>query len=115
MSEKPSIRERVHEIGTAMVSGDPSPAEARQHEVALSGLLSHINRAVIGAELAYKKKLAELAMTSKSAASARMHAEATPEFAEWLEAKVTRESALEMLRTLRSFGRSLSDEMRLQR
>jgi hypothetical protein len=115
MSEKPSIRERIHEIGIAMVSGDPSPAEARKHEVMVAGLLEHINKAVTGAEVAYKKKLSLCRSECESASDAKIEAEASEQFADWLEAKTTRDSAMEMLRTLRSFGRSLSDEMRLQR
>lgn len=114
MSED-SIRARVQAIGSAMLDGDPSPQDARRHEVMLSGLLSHINRAVTNSEVFYKRKLAELRGQCKTAAEARMQAEATQEFADLLEAKTTRDSALEMLRTLRSFGRSLSDEMRLSR
>ena len=110
-----SIRERVQAIGTAMISDDPAPALLRKHEVMLSGLLSHINKAVTGAEIAYKKKLAELRGQCKTAAEAKMQAEATQEFADWLEAEATKDSAMEMLRTFRSTLKSVSDEMRMQR
>ncbi len=110
-----TIRDRVQEIGTVMLSSEPSPAVARRNEVMLSGLLAHINRAVTGSEIAYKRKLNELRGECKTAAEAKMKAEATEEFGDWLEAEATKDSAMEMLRTLRSYGRSLSDEMRLQR
>lgn len=107
-----SIRERVQQIGSAMVDGDPSPAEARNHEVMLSGLLSHINKAATSTEIAYKRKFAELRKTSDSAASAKIEAEATQEYADWIEAEATKDSAKHMLRALANFTRSLSDEMR---
>lgn len=110
-----SIRERVQAIGTEMLAGDPTPADARRHEVMLSGLLAHINKAVTGSEIAYKRHLAQWRSQCKTAAEATMQAETSQEYADWAEAKATRDSAMEMLRTLRSFGRSLSDEMRLQK
>ena len=110
-----SVRERVSAIGSAMLSGDPSPADARKHEITLSGLLSHINKAVTGAEVAYKRRLAVIRMGVETAAEAKMQAEATQEFADWAEAKATKESALEMLRTLRSALRSQTEEMRMAR
>ena len=110
-----SIRERVQQIGSEMLSGDPSPADARRHEVMLAGLLSHINKAVSGAEIAYKRKFAALRAECASAADAKIQAEASDEYAELAEAKQTYDSAKQMLVTLRSTGRSLSDEMRLQR
>jgi len=110
-----TIRDRVQEIGTVMLTGDPSPATARHNEVMLSGLLAHINRAVTYSEINYKRKLNDIRGECKTAAEAKMKAEATGEFADWLEAESTKDSAMEMLRTLRSYGRSLSDEMRLQR
>ena len=107
-----SIRDRVQEIGSKMLAGDPSPQEARNHEIVLSGLLSHINKAVTGAEVAYKRKLNAIRYECKSVADAKLQAEATPEFADWLEAEATRDSAKSMLSTLRSFLRSQSEEMR---
>ena len=102
-------------IGVEMLSGDPSPADARRNEIMLSGLLAHINKAMTGAEVAYKRQLAECRRGCETAAEAKMQAEASPAYAEFVEAKATRDSAVEMLRTLRSFTRSLGEEMRLQR
>lgn len=110
-----SIRDRVQQIGTEMLAGDPSPADARRHEVMLSGLLAHINKALAAAEVDYKRHLNELRAGAKTAADAKMQAEASPAYEHFAEAKATRDSAMEMLRTLRSFTRSLGDEMRLGR
>ncbi len=110
-----SIRERIAEIGVAMLKGDPSPAQVRDHEVTLAGLLSATNKALTGAELAYKRKLAEIRGTVKTAAEARMLAEATDQYADLIEAKAAKDSVMEMLRTCRSHQRSLSEEMRMTR
>jgi hypothetical protein len=108
-----SIRERVADIGKAMLSGDPSPADVRQYEVQLAGLLTAVNKNLTGAQLAYNRKLVALRVECKSAADAKLQAEATDEMADLLEAKGARDSVMELLRTCRSSLRSVSDEMRL--
>jgi len=110
-----TIRDRVQEIGAVMAKGDASPAEARRNEIMLAGLLSHINKVMVWAEVAYKQTLNECRSSSTSAAEAKMKAEATPAFADWVEAKATYDSAKQMLVTLRSVGRSISDEMKFTR
>lgn len=110
-----TIRDRIQQIGVEMLSGDPSPADVRDHEITLAGLLAATNKALTGAELAYRRKLAALRGECKSAADARLQAEATPEYGDLLEAKGARDSCMEMLRTCRSYSRSKSDEMRLER
>jgi hypothetical protein len=112
---EPSIRERVSDIGKAMFTGDPPPSEVRKHEITLAGLLTVVNKALTGAQLAYNRRLALERVVCKSAADARLQADATDEFADLFEAKTTKESVMELLRTCRSFGRSLSDEMRMQK
>jgi hypothetical protein len=110
-----TIRDRVAAIGSAMLEGDPSPAEIRGYEITLAGLLAATNKALTGAQLAYNRKLAALRADSTSAADAKLQGEATEEYAHLLETKGAKDSVMELLRTCRSAGRSLSDEMRLQR
>jgi hypothetical protein len=110
-----TIRDRVAAIGSAMLEGDPSPAEIRGYEITLAGLLAATNKAMTGAQLAYNRKLAALRADSTSAADAKLQGEATEEYAHLLETKGAKDSVMELLRTCRSAGRSLSDEMRLQR
>ena len=110
-----SIRERIQSIGEAMLTGDPSPQEVRGFEITLAGLLTATNKALTGATLAYNKKLAALRGECKSAADAKLQAEATEEFSDLLEAKGAKDSVHQLLVTCRSYTRSLSDEMRMQR
>lgn len=111
-----SIRERIDDIGQQMLSGDPSPADARQHEAQLAGLLAHVNKAVTGAEVVYKRKLSAIrSESSKSAADARIQAEATQEYADWREALSYQSSVEELLKTLRNTSYSRNTEMKLAR
>jgi hypothetical protein len=110
-----TIRDRVAAIGSAMLEGDPSPAEIRGYEITLAGLLAATNKAMTGAQLAYNRKIAALRGECKSAADARLQGEATEEYAHLLETKGIRDSVMELLRTCRSAGRSLSEEARLAR
>ena len=110
-----SIRDRVQQIGVLMLAGDPAPSEIRNYEVQLAGLLAATNKALTGAQLAYNRKLAETRAMVKTAAEAKMQAEAGDEYADLVEAKATKDSVMELLRTCRSAQRSLSDEMRMTR
>jgi hypothetical protein len=110
-----TIRDRIQQIGVQMLAGDPSPAEVRDHEIQLAGLLAATNKALISAELAYKRHLAHVRVECKSAADAKLQAEGSDQYADLLEAKSARDSVMEMLRTCRSYGRSKSEEMRLER
>ena len=113
MSE--SIQEQIESIATAMHSGDPTPAEIRGYEVTLAGLLWRVNREVTQAELEFRVATLGASTHTKSAAAARMVAEAGPTYGRLLAAKSAHESLMEMLRTCRSSARSISEEMRLQR
>lgn len=106
-----TIRDRIQQIGGFM-QGDPPPHEIRAYEVALAGLLAATNRALTGAHLAFNRKFAEMRSAHDSHADAKTYAEATEEFADYLEAKSAKESCVEMLRTCRSVGRSQAEELR---
>ena len=108
-----TIRERIEEIQKAMRDDDPSPSDIRAFEVSLAALLWNVNQEVTKAELAFKKAILDALATT--AAGRRQIAEAGPTFERLLEAKATHESCMEMLRTCRSHGRSLSEEMRMTR
>ena len=79
-----NIRERVQAIGKEMLAGDPTPSEARNNEIILSGLLAHINKAATASEVAYKKKFAELRRTCDSAATAKIEEAANISGSYWL-------------------------------
>lgn len=113
MSE--SIQDRIAAIATSMYGGDPTPAEIRGYEVTLAGLLWQVNREVTQAEMEFRVATLGASTHTKSAAAARMVAEAGPTYGRLLTAKAVHDSLMEMLRTCRSSARSLSEEMRMQR
>jgi len=110
-----SMAEQIESIAHAMQNGDPTPAEIRGFEVTLAGLLWQANKAATKAEIDFRVAKLGASTHTKSAAAAQIVAEAGPSFAALLEAKSLQDSVMEMLRTCRSHGRSLSEEMRLQR
>lgn len=107
-----SIRERIDAIAKEMLA-DPTPAQVREFEIELAALLWGVNKEVTRCELAFKRDILEA--ESKTAAGKRQIAEGNTSYAELLEAEAAQKSVMEMLRTCRSHGRSLSEEMRLQR
>lgn len=113
MSE--SLSTRIQAIAEAMHGGDPTPGEIRGFEVTLAGLLWQAGRDVTKAEIEFRVAKLGASTHTKSAAAAKIVAEAGPAFAALLEAQTTQASVMEMLRTCRSSSRSLSEEMRLQR
>lgn len=110
-----SVRDRVHEIATAIVGGEPSPADLRSYELQLSGLLALTNKHAAACEVAYKRKLAHERVEHKTSAEAKMVAEASDEYADLVDANLTAKSLIETIRTIRRVSRSLDEEMRLQR
>ncbi len=110
-----TLTEQIGLIANAMQNGDPSPQEIRGFEVTLAGMLWKANQATTKAELAYRVATLAASTHTKSAAQAKIVAEAGPAFADLLEAKTVQETVMELLRTCRSNQRSITEEMRLSR
>jgi hypothetical protein len=110
-----SVRDMVKEIQIAMRSGDLMPAEAREHLQTLTALLGNCNDEQRDADAAYSQVLLGCLNSEKTANRARINAEITPEYMRKREAKDVRDQVVEMIRSLKTVLRSLSDEMSLQR
>jgi hypothetical protein len=65
------------------------------------------------ADLEYKRVLLACLRSNEAANRARIEAETTPEYVRRQEALHTKELAIEMIRSLKTFIKSKSDEMRL--
>ncbi len=113
--EQPTVRERVKAIAHEMLSGGVTPDQMREFRSELSGLMWTANDARTAREIAFKKRLAEMRATTKSAVDARLQAENGPEYADWQEAVNVCEAVLEMMRTCRDNLKSLDTEMGLSR
>jgi len=108
--------ERIERIQIDM-AGDqqPAPAQVREFELALCGLLGQFAREATLAEIEFKRVIAASRIGAKSIAEAKVVAEAQPAYGTYRIAAMNHEQCLEMVRTCRGFSRSLSEEMRLQR
>lgn len=106
------ITDKVEYIAAAMIN-EPCPADIREFEVELAGLLWQANKELARADIALKKAIQEA--PEKSAAGKKQFAEAGPAYERWKEAEAVQVSVQQMLVTCRSNIRSLSEEMRLQR
>jgi hypothetical protein len=107
--------DRLASIQTAMADGDPSPQEVRGFEITVCGLLGRLAKDAVLADVDFKKVLAASRIGVKSMAEAKVVAESQPAYGRLREAQMQHEMCLEVLRTCRSHGRSLSEEMRLSR
>lgn len=110
-----SVRDLVAGFEREARNPDIPPARVNAIHVALSSLLGPINAAVRSAQLDYNRVLLALRAHTKSAADARMQADVSEEFTRLEEAKGTRDSVMEMIRSLRKASDSLREEMKMQR
>jgi hypothetical protein len=108
-----TIRERIKKLQLQLRDEAISPAVARTALVQLTALLGNVNDEQRTADVDYKRVLLEAFHKEASANRARIVAEISPEYARAREAKDTRELAIEMIRSCRTYLRSLDEEMRL--
>lgn len=107
-----TIRERIRAIQARMRDNVVTPEQARDFETALTGLLGNVTDEVLEADHGYKLVFLKAFDAVGKQNRARVIADASPEGQRLAEAKATQVLVLEMIRTLRSRLRSLSDEMR---
>jgi len=108
--------DRIAAIQVEMANDEhPSPSQVRDFEMALCGLLGQLAKDATLAEIEFKRVIAASRVGAKSIAEAKVVAEAQPAYGTYRLAAMHHEQCLEMVRTCRNFGRSLSEEMRLGR
>lgn len=110
-----SVRELVRQIQVDMRGGDVAPAVAREHLNTLTSLLGNCNDELREADALYAQVLLGHLNGDEAANRARIRAEISPEYARKREAKDTRDLVVEMIRSLKTVIRSVSDEMQLSR
>ncbi|MEK6878498.1 MAG: hypothetical protein AABY22_02765, partial [Nanoarchaeota archaeon] len=91
------------------------PVSGSKKLVELCSLFSSLNRYIAEAESKYKERLKEARETGKSAADARITAEATNEYKLWIGAKYEKEALLELIRSLKYFNKAVSEDILNQR
>lgn len=110
-----SARERIKAIQKALRDTEMSPALARESLVTLTALLGNVNDEQRKADSDYKLVLLDCMRTESKANRARIVAETTPAYHRAREAKDTAMLVLEMVRSCRTYLKSLDEEMRLAR
>lgn len=114
MSDR-TIRQLVAEIEAEVRETELLPARAADLQNRLSALLGNVNRELTDADLAYKRVLLDSLSKHEKANRARIEAETSPEYRRFREAKDVKDTATEVIRSLRAFLRNAGDEMRLAR
>lgn len=108
-----SIRERVKEIQKDLRDGALTPDMARESLVQLTALYGNVLDELREADADYKAVLLAHLNAETKANRARMHAEASPEYARVREADDCKKLVIEMVRSCKVYLRSLDEEMRL--
>lgn len=108
-----TIRERVREIQKDLRDGALTPDMARESLVHLTALYGNVLDELRAADADYKAVLLRHLNSETKANRARMHAEASPEYARVREAADTKALVIEMVRSCKVYLRSLDEEMRL--
>ena len=112
---EPTIRQRVKSIQLEVREPDLLPTRASELQNILSSLMGNVLDECREADLAYKRVLLTCMYANKAANRARIEAETSGEFVRRQEAEHTRQTCVEMIRSLRQYLRNASEEMRLTR
>ena len=110
-----SIRERIKAIQSKLGTGNVTPELVRDSLVTLTSLLGNVNDELRAADHEYKLVLLGCLQSDEAANRARIRAEVTPQHQRAREAKDTAALVVEMIRSCKSYLRSLDEEMRLSR
>ena len=114
MSER-TIRQMVKDSEAEIRDTELQPTRAAELQNHLSGLLGSVHAELTDSDLAYKRVLLDALNRHEKANRARIEAETSPEYRRFREAKDVKDTATELIRSLRAFLRNAADEMRLTR
>jgi hypothetical protein len=110
-----SVRERIRTIQKALRDGDVTPELARESLMELTALLGNVHDEQRNADHEYKLVLLGCLQGDEAANRARIRAEVTPQYQRSREAKDMAELTTEMIRSCKTYLRSLDQEMGLAR
>lgn len=110
-----SVRERVREVQKLLRAGSPTPDQVREALVTVTALLGNVNDELREADHEYKLVLLGCLQGDEAANRARIRAEVTPQYVRAREAKDTRDLVVELIRSSKTYLRSLDTEMQLSR
>jgi hypothetical protein len=108
-----SVRDRIKEIQKNLAIGALTPDMARESLVRLTALMGNVHDEQRAADHEYKLVLLGCLQGDEAANRARIRAEVTPQYQRSREAKDLADLVIEMIRSCKSYLRSLDEEMRL--
>lgn len=110
-----SIRDRIKKIQREVLLGAFTPDMARENLMQLTALLGAVNDEQRQADHEYKLVLLGCLQGDEAVNKARIRAEVTPQYGRAREAKDTAALVVEMIRSCKSYLRSLDEELRLSK
>ena len=108
-----TVRDLVKQAQQEIRDTDLSPDRARALLMQMSALIGNVNAEIRVADSEYATVLLSYLDGTEAANRARIRAECSPEFDRKREARDTKELVIEVVRSLKYFLKSLSDEMRM--
>lgn len=110
-----SIREMITEKSILLRDIDALGPNGASVELAfLSSILSKLNKEIADAQSVFNMKRLELVIEHKTAAKAKIYAEASKEWNDWQQRLVQREAVMEMIAACKYYLRGAEAEMRLR-
>lgn len=115
MSET-TVRGLVKRIQQQVLHADElTPTRAAELETKLTALLGNVNTESRLADAAYNEVLLKHLESEEAASRAKIRAETTPEYQRKREARDMKELCIELIRSLRHYLRSATEELKLSR
>lgn len=108
-----STPDRIAEIQAELAEGSLSPLVAREALIQLTAYYASCSQAFTAADLLYKSVLRDCLVRHETAAQARIMAEGSSEYRQLREAQDAQRSALELIRSVKAYMRSMEEEQRL--
>lgn len=109
-----TVRDQIAGIQAELVS-DVQPAVARAHLVTLTALMGNVNQEHREKDQAYRVILAMAYQAEETANRAKIRAECTKEYWDARAAKDLKDELIELIRSCKTYVRSVDEEMRLAR
>ena|ERR1700748_603490 len=108
-----TIREIIQQKAELLKDVDAlGPAKASEELVSLSALLASVNKEVTDRNFAYNVLVKDTLAKENVAAKAKIIAQASKEWKDWMEAIGYQKATLDMIRALKYYLRRVEDEAR---
>lgn len=89
-----------------------SPQEIAKESIELSSLWASVNKEIVDRRMNYNEVLSQMLLIHETPPKAKIQAEATPEFRDWLTVEAYSKSVQEMIRTTKKATTLAEQELR---